>query len=56
MIILVLGLALIVLILITILCALSNSDISELEINVVRPWKFSIKLKKKMTPKNLPRK
>lgn len=55
MIILVLGLALIVLILITILCALSSSDITELEINVVRPWKFSIKFKKKMPPKN-PRK
>lgn len=47
MIILILGLALIVLILITILCALRSSDITELEINVVRPWKFSIKFKRR---------
>lgn len=46
MVLLVLGLALILLILIVVLYALHRSDTSEMEIEVIRPWKFTIKIKK----------
>ena len=42
----VLGLALIILILIIVLFSLSRSDTKEIHIEVIRPWKFSIKIKK----------
>lgn len=51
MILLILELALIILILITILCTLNNSDTTEIDINVIRPWKFSIIIKKKNSSK-----
>ena len=44
---LILGLALIILILVVVLCSIHNSDIMELEIEVIRPWKFKIKIIKK---------
>lgn len=47
---LILGLALIILILIVVLCSIHNSDIMELEIEVIRPWKFKIKIIKKDKP------
>lgn len=43
---LILGLTLIILILILVPYALHRTDTSEIEINVIRPWKFSIKIKK----------
>ena len=46
MVLLVLGLALILLIFIVVLYALHRSDTSEMEIEVIRPWKFTIKIKK----------
>lgn len=45
---LILGLALIILILIIVLFSIRNSDIMELEIEVIRPWKFKIKIIKKV--------
>lgn len=50
---LILGLALIVLILIITLSAICKHDTSELEITVIRPWKFSIKLKKDKPHKSI---
>ena len=47
---LILGLALIILILVVVLCSIHNSDIMELEIEVIRPWKFKIKIIKKDKP------
>ena len=47
---LILGLALIILILVIVLCSIRNSDILELEIEVIRPWKFKIKIVKKDKP------
>ncbi len=47
---LILGLALIILILVVVLCSIHNSDILELEIEVIRPWKFKIKIIKKDKP------
>ncbi len=47
---LILGLALIILILVIVLCSIHNSDIMELEIEVIRPWKFKIKIIKKDKP------
>ena len=44
--IIILGLALIVLILVIVLVALSRIDTSEVHIEVIRPWKFTIKIKK----------
>lgn len=43
---LILGLALIILILIIVLYSLHRPDTSEVEIEVIRPWKFSIRIKK----------
>lgn len=44
------GLALIILFFVVVLCSIHNSDIMELEIEVLRPWKFKIKIIKKAKP------
>ena len=46
MVLLILGLALIVLILIVVLYALHHPDIVEIDLEVIRPWKFHFKFKK----------
>ena len=48
---LILGLVLIILILIVVLCSLRSSDTSEIEIDVIRPCKFNIKIKKDKSSK-----
>lgn len=46
MILIVLGLALIIMILIITMCMLCKPDVVDLHIEVIRPWKFFIKIKK----------
>ena len=42
----ILGLAVIISILIITICAIFKKDSSNIEIEVIRPWKFSIKIQK----------
>ena len=46
MILVILGLALIMMILIITICMLCNPDVVNLHIEVIRPWKFFIRIKK----------
>ena len=42
----ILGLAVIILILVVTVCAIFKKDSTNIEIDVIRPWKFSIKIQK----------
>lgn len=42
----ILGLAVIILILVVTVCAIFKKDSANIEIDVIRPWKFSIKIQK----------